>query len=159
MANQSRKLMIKLQHQLENLFTHYIEAFKVYDMSAVRACYHLPCSLHTPDKIAYLNNEQDFSKEFEDIFIVLKHGGMEKITVTAASYNVTVITLGLTLVDVCIDWAFFERDDELFADFSAYYQVLVRDEELKIVSVVSHALENSVALANPLHIAPCDETV
>ena len=135
-----------LEQALIKLFKDYIAAFEQYNSSAARACYHLPCTLHTPDKIAYLSDRENFDKEFEEIFIVLKHANTKKIIPIAASYN----NSSHSSVDICVDWAFIDDKDEVFADFTAFFHVIEIAEQFKIVSVVSHDLTNSVELEFPL---------
>jgi len=139
-------MLENVEQQLVTLFTHYIEGFHSYNMQTVLNCYHLPCTLHTPEKIAYLQNEQAFEQEFIDIFTVLKHANITKIVASKASYN----KCHAQTVDVCIDWLFYDNSGELFTDFTAYYHVVLQDEgareQSKIVSVVSHQIENSVEL-------------
>lgn len=137
-----------IEHKLEKLFTDYIQAFKCYDLEAVQFCYHLPCTLHTPDKIAYLGNTEVFNQEFNDIFTVLKHAKIEHIIATAASY----FACDETSTDVCIDWAFIDNKDDVFAEFSAFYHLVDKKGQLKIVNVVSHDIENSVELSTQLKI-------
>ena len=137
-----------IEAQLKKLFLHYISAFKCYDLANVKTCYTLPCTLHTPDKIAYLDNEQVFNQEFNDIFLVLKQANTENIIATKATYN---INENLT-VDVCIDWAFIDNKGEVFADFTAFYHLINLDDTFKIISVVSHQIENSLELSHVLNI-------
>lgn len=134
--------------KLEQLFQNYQLAFQQYNMKMVQGCYHLPCALHTPDKIAYLVNEDDFTKEFIDIFTVLKHANTTEIIATKASYTESI---GNTL-DVCIDWAFINDSGEVFADFTAFYHLIEFEQQLKIVSVVSHELNNSIELEHALKL-------
>jgi len=131
---------------LVNLFENYIAAFQQYDMQAVKDCYQLPCTLHTPDKIAYLANESCFEKEFLDIFTVLQHAKTQYIRVTKATCSASLNNT----VDVCIDWAFIDDKAEVFADFCAFYHLVQIEQQFKIVSVVSHDLSNSVELSSPL---------
>jgi len=134
--------------QLDKLFQAYILAFKQYDLSAVQQCYQLPCTLHTPDKVAYLANDISFKQEFDDIFTVLKHAKTENILATKATYS-----LGIAeTIDVCIDWAFVDDTKEVFADFCAFYHLVKVAEQYKIISVVSHDLSNSVTLMYDLAI-------
>jgi hypothetical protein len=135
-----------LEQALIKLFKDYISAFEQYNFTAAQACYHLPCTLHTPDKIAYLSDSESFDKEFEEIFIVLEHAKTKKIIPTAASFNNSVNSS----VDVCVDWAFIDDKGEVFADFTAFYHVIKIADQFKIVSVVSHDLSNSVELEFPL---------
>ncbi len=134
--------------ELDNLFQAYISAFKHYDLSAVQTCYQLPCTLHTPDKIAYIANNASFKQEFDDIFTVLRHANTEEIIATKASYSLA----ANDSIDVCIDWAFVDDTKEVFADFCAFYHLVKVAEQYKIISVVSHDLSNSVTLMYDLAI-------
>lgn len=142
----------KVEAQLVELFECYIEGFHTYNMQMVLRCYHLPCTLHTPDKIAYLNNEAAFEHEFIDIFTVLKHANITKIVATKASYQ----QCQPFSIDVCIDWLFFDNNNEVFTDFTAYYHLVNTSDNQnnvgKIVSVVSHELQNSIELGNELQL-------
>lgn len=137
-----------IEKKLVSLFRHYISAFKRYDIAAVQQCYYLPCTLHTPDKIAYLANKNDFEREFIDIFTVLQHANTKDILITKAGFGLT----ASGDINLCIDWAFTDDKDEVFADFCAFYHVIEVECEYKIVSVVSHSLSNSVDL-------PCELTI
>jgi len=138
-----------IEQKLVNLFQSYISGFKKYDLAAVQACYCLPCSLHTPEKIAYLGNSDDFAKEFTEIFTVLQQAKTENILVTKASFNKSYNGA----VDVCIDWAFIDDTGEVFADFCAFYHVVEIEQQYKIINVVSHELSNSVELMSSLSLA------
>lgn len=142
---------MNVEHELNELFTRYINAFKAYDMAAALSCYHLPCTLHTPEKIAYLQNEEQFKQEFIDIFTILKHANISRIVADKASYQYC----QKNTLDVCINWLFYDENNELFTDFSAFYHI-ANDESSagigKIVSVVSHEIENAIELAQPFKI-------
>ena len=133
---------------LINLFENYIAAFQQYNLDAVKDCYQLPCTLHTPDKIAYLSNELRFKEEFLDIFTILQHANTQKILITKATYSESINGA----VDVCIDWAFIDDKGEIFADFCAFYHLVAIGPLFKITSVVSHELSNSVELSFDLSI-------
>lgn len=143
---------MNVEQQLNELFTRYIKAFSNYDMQAVLSCYHLPCTLHTSEKIAYLSNEKQFKQEFIDIFTVLKHANISKIVASKASYQYCQDHS----IDICIDWLFYDNNDEIFTDFTAFYHVASSGDNSegigKIISVVSHVIENSVELAQPFII-------
>lgn len=149
-------MKISIEQQLYDLFNRYIEGFHRYNMKTVLSCYHLPCTLHTPDKIAYLANKNEFEQEFIDIFTVLKHANITKIVATKASYQ----QCQQHSIDVCIDWLFYTNTDEVFTDFTAFYHITcdhLNDNKPvntigKIVSVVSHEIQNSVMLANELSL-------
>ncbi|WP_426356947.1 hypothetical protein ACPUVO_10650 [Pseudocolwellia sp. HL-MZ19] len=142
---------MNVEHELNELFTRYINAFKAYDMAAALSCYHLPCTLHTPEKIAYLQNEEQFKQEFIDIFTILKHANISRIVADKSSYQYC----QKNTLDVCINWLFYDENNELFTDFSAFYHI-ANDESSesigKIVSVVSHEIENAIELAQPFKI-------
>jgi len=137
-----------IEQALIRLFENYISAFKQYDISAVKACYQLPCTLHTPDKIAYLETNKKFELAFSDIFTGLQHAKTQNIVVTKATYNESINGA----IDACIDWAFFDDKNEMFADFCAFYHLIKTEQDYKIVSVVSHQLSNSVVLKHNLVI-------
>lgn len=131
--------------QIVSLFTGYLAGFKSYDLGKVTSCYHLPCTLHTPDKIVLLNNAKACRQEFSDIFKQLKQAKTSDILVKKASYSL--ITENLFFV--CIDWAFIDGQGEIFADFCAIYYLVLIENELKIINVVSHDLSNSLSLDYP----------
>ena len=138
------------QQQIEHLFDNYLTAFKNYDLDAVVACYHLPCTLHTPDKIVLVNNDDDCRQEFADIFTQLKQASTSKIIARKASY----LAVTEQLLLACVDWDFINEQSEVFADFCAYYHIVESSDEqkLKIINVVSHELSNSLLLAIPFSI-------
>jgi hypothetical protein len=139
--------------ELVNLFKNYIAGFKSYDLAAVKNCYHLPCSLHTPDKIAYLPTSKDFKEEFLNVFVVLKQGCTKDIRVTKATFSECVNGS----VDICIDWQFIDDKNEVFADFCAFYHVIKFENKYKIISVISHDLSNSVELSSVLELVHLNE--
>ncbi len=55
------------------------------------------------------------------------------------------------MVLVCIDWAFIDADNEIFADFSAFYYLVDVAGQYKIIHVISHSLEQSKVLTYPLN--------
>ncbi len=132
--------------KLQNLFKHYQKAFLVYDIEKVVSCYHLPCTLNTPDKIVLLSSQTDCHKEFSEIFTQLKDVATSDILAKKASF----MQVSKQLYLVCIDWHFIDGQGQVFADFAAFYQVLNINGALKIVNVTSHELESSLTLAEPL---------
>lgn len=137
--------------QIENLFNHYLAAFSAYDLDAVVACYHIPCTLHTPDKIVLVNSIDDCRQEFNDIFTQLKQANTTKIVARSASY----MSISDDLLFACVDWDFIDEQGQVFADFCAYYHISILNsakQELAIVNVVSHELVNSLSLAHTFSI-------
>ena len=133
--------------RLQQLFKQYQNAFINYELDNVSRCYHLPCTLNTPDKIVLLSNEIDCQKEFSAIFTQLRQANTRDITVQKASFS----EVSKQLYLVCIEWDFIDEKGSTFADFAAIYHVLDTGEALKIINVVSHELESSLTLAKPLH--------
>lgn len=134
--------------KIVSLFTAYIAAFKGYKLDDVAACYHLPCTLHTPDRVVLLSNEQESLQEFNDIFSQLKQAKTRDIVAKNASYSL--VTGSVVLVSV--DWTFIDEKSEIFADFCAVYHLILVNNELKIFNVVSHELSNSLSLNIPIEL-------
>jgi hypothetical protein len=132
--------------KLQNLFTQYQKAFLAYDIKGVMDCYHLPCTLNTPDKIVLLSNESDCHSEFSEIFTQLKSVKTSNVLAKKASYE----QISEQLYLVCIDWDFVDGQGNVFADFAAVYHVLDVAGRLKIINVISHTLESSLTLVKPL---------
>ncbi len=133
--------------KLQKLFKRYQEAFLTYNIEEVINCYHLPCTLNTPDKIVLLANQSDCHKEFSEIFTQLKTVDTSNIIANKASY----MQVSEQLYLVCIDWDFIDGQGQVFADFAAVYHVLDSEGSLKIINVISHELESSLTLAEPLN--------
>ena len=129
--------------QLGQLFERYQNAFIAYDIDTLSDCYHLPCTLNTPEQITLLTNKADCRQEFNTIFSQLKDGNINQIIAKKASYEQVSDQLYL----VCIEWDFIDNDEEIFADFAAIYHILVNDSGLKIINVTSHDLECSLSLS------------
>lgn len=132
--------------KIVSLFKRYIAAFKGYELANVAACYHLPCTLNTPDKIVLLKNANECEQEFSDIFTQLKQAKTSDIIAKKASYSV--VTENLLVAN--IEWAFVDEQGEIFADFCAIYHLVIIDNELKIINVVSHELSNTLSLDFPM---------
>jgi hypothetical protein len=132
--------------KLQNLFTQYQKSFLAYDIESVMDCYHLPCTLNTPDKIVLLSNESDCHNEFSEIFAQLKSLKTSNVLSKKATYE----QISEQLYLVCIDWDFIDGQGNVFADFAAVYHVLDVAGRLKIINVISHTLESSLTLVEPL---------
>jgi hypothetical protein len=145
-----------LKQKLEALFEHYLTAFENYDLESVCACYHLPCTLNTPDKIVLVNDIEHCKQEFNDIFEQLQQAKTDKIVARQASY----MKLNKNLILACVDWYFIDDKEQVFADFSAFYHIGVTYadsaeetiQELKIINVVSHELSNSISLPHSFSV-------
>lgn len=137
----ARKIMT-IATQLGQLFERYQNAFIAYDIDTLSDCYHLPCTLNTPEQITLLTNKVDCQQEFETIFSQLKEGNINKVIAKQASYKQVSEQLYL----VCIEWDFIDAEEDLFADFAAIYHILVSDSGLSIINVTSHDLECALSL-------------
>lgn len=124
----------------------YLSAFAHYDLNKAVASYHLPCTLHTLDQIILVKNIKACQQELTNIFNQLQQAKTSDIIIKKASYSL--ITDHLLLVNV--DWEFLDDKGEIFADFCAIYHLILIDNELKIVNVVSHDLSNSQTLDHPV---------
>lgn len=133
--------------KLQQLFKRYQQAFIHYELDELCRCYHLPCTLNTPDKIVLLASGSDCHQEFNRIFKQLKDAKISQVIAKKATFE----QVSKALYLVCIDWHFIDGVGEVFSEFTAIYHVLETDETLKIVNVVSHELENSLTLAEPLY--------
>jgi hypothetical protein len=134
------------QIKIQQLFKAYQHSFINYDMDGVSSCYHLPCTLNTPDKIVLLTSRADCQREFGEIFTQLKEANTSDVIAKKASF----VQMSEQLYLVCIDWYFIDDQGEVFADFAAIYHVLDTDGVLKIINVVSHELESSLTLTESL---------
>tara|TARA_R110000744_G_scaffold12317_7_gene36669 strand:- start:3812 stop:4276 length:465 start_codon:yes stop_codon:yes gene_type:complete len=134
---------------IEHLFQRYIKAFHQKNMADTQACYQLPCTLHTPDRVVLIESDTVFKREFIDIFTVLSHAETKRFVALKASFSV----LSENLVLACIDWQFIGPKDEVFTDFSAFYHLALNDGQWLIFNVVSQELSQSVALDTAFDIA------
>ena len=134
------------QPRLEQLFHQYQKAFMQYDLEQVASCYHLPCTLNTPEKVVLLTTPEDCQQEFSEIFAQLQQVATSDIIAKKASYSKVSEQVYL----VCIDWDFIDGQGQVFADFAAIYHVLDINDSMKIVNVISHELDSSLTLDSPL---------
>ncbi len=132
--------------KLQQLFKQYQNSFINYELDGVSSCYHLPCTLNTPDKIVLLSSQADCEVEFDTIFTQLKEVNTSNVIAKKASYE----QMSEQLYLVCIDWDFIDGQGQVFADFAAIYHVLDTGDTLKIVNVVSHNLDSSLTLSESL---------
>ena len=145
-----------LKQKVETLFSQYLAAFKAYNLNESCACYHLPCTLNTPDKVVLVENVEQCRQELNDIFTQLKQEKTSEIIAQKASF----MQINENLLLVCIDWDFLDSNKQIFADFSAFYHITiisdnnagVINQTLKIVNVVSHELANSISLTHSFSV-------
>ena len=150
---------MQIATKLQQLFRQYQYAFMHYDMDELQQCYHLPCTLNTPDKILLIKSENDFLQEFDAIFTQLKSAQTSNIVAKQCSFE----QISQQLYLVCIAWDFIDGHGEVFADFAAIYHVLdckhnineiessaIRKNTVKIINVVSHELDSALTLSEQL---------
>jgi len=134
--------------KLEQLFHTYLHAFINYDISAVSECYQDVCSLTTPDKMLVIETKGEFEQEFQMIFTQLRQAGMTDVK----ALNASCISVGNNIVLACVDWAFYDNDKNVFADFSAFYHLEYQQGCYKIFSVNSQDLSQSKQFTQNLNI-------
>ena len=139
------------KQRLETFYQDYLSALSLYDLNALSLCYQLPCTLTLPEKILVLENKKDFFQEFTAIFEQLKVACLKEIQVLNASFS----EINKNLVLVSIDWAFIDKNDDVFADFCAFFHLAFVNAQYKIVSVSSHELASAKTLTHLLNFT-CD---
>jgi len=132
-----------IKKKLQQFFKHYQQGFIHFNVNDVASCHHLPCTLNTPDKIVLLVEYADCIQEFNAIFVQLKAAKVINLEAKNTCYE----KVSEQLYIVCIEWEFIDEQGDIFSDFTAVYHVLVVEELLKIVNVVSHELSNSLSLS------------
>ncbi len=135
-----------VKQQLQTLFKDYFQAFITKDVDKVLACYQLPCTLATPDRLLFLADEKQAKHEFLQIFSWLTQAEVEHIEAGSASYTL----LNDSVVLVNIYWFFLDQNKQVIADFAALYHVIKMNDQLKIFQVISHEIESSIQLPFPL---------
>ncbi|MDO6489041.1 hypothetical protein Q4506_14990 [Colwellia sp. 4_MG-2023] len=124
----------------------YLSAFAHYDLNKAATAYYLPCTLHTPDQVVLVTDIKACQQELTKIFNQLQQAKTSDILIKKASYSL--VTDHLFLMSV--DWEFLDEKGEIFADFCAIYHLILVDNKLKIINVVSHDLSNSQTLDHPV---------
>ena len=137
------------KQDIEQLFTQYINAFQARNIASTKACYQLPCTLHTPDKIVLIENDIDFEREFLDIFTVLNHAEITRFIPLKASFS----ELNEKIILACVDWQFLDANEQVFTDFTACYHIALSGEDWKIFNVVSQELSQSLLLSTSFNIS------
>lgn len=134
------------QQKLISVFNKLSRSLASYDLNLVRECYHLPCTLSTPDNVMLLNNEDDFNQAYQAIFQQLKDANLSSFKMLNSSFQL--ITEELLLVNV--DWQFFSEDEQLITDFTAIYHMIFANEQYQIMNVVSQDMSQSLVLNQAL---------
>ena len=129
---------------IETLFSNYLAAFMRNDLKALQALYSLPCMLATPDEVKWLTSSESFKSSFNDIFTQLNHANVATIDYSRASY----CQLSSTLVNACVEWQFVDGNNQVFAQFCAFYVIHLFNEQWRIVNVTSFDISQYQQLAN-----------
>lgn len=137
-----------LKKAIESLFQQYVQAFSEQDIESVSNCYQLPCTMHTPDRVVLINDQQSFTTEFNGIFSQLTQADIYAFKALQASFSQ--VTENLCLV--AIDWQFIDKTGQVFTDFSAFYHIAFIEQQWRIINVVSQELSQSKCLATVIKI-------
>ncbi|WP_448246413.1 hypothetical protein [Thalassotalea agariperforans] len=132
--------------QLLELFQTLAQSLAQSDLAKARNCYHLPCTLSTPDHVMLLTTEAEFSDAYQAIFTQLKDQQFSAFKMLNSTYQ----KLTQTVFLVNIDWQFFSDDEQLITEFAAIYHVSVIDQQVKIINAVSQDISQSLALSQSL---------
>lgn len=135
-----------MNNKLQSFIQGYLECFKHYDIKTLQKYYCLPCTLSTPDKLVLVTTNEKFEQEFLQIFTQLKQANTVEFRFSNISYtkvNNEFITLGG-------HWVFINDQQETFAEFFACYHLLKENDNIKIVNVISHEVENTVTFTEKL---------
>jgi len=128
---------------IQSLFNNFQLGFKVFDLNLVTACYNLPCTLNTPDKISVIKTKLALEDEVNDIFSQLKNEGFDRLELK----NSSCMQLTDEIILVNIDWKFYDNTNQVFSEFSAFYHlVCANDKKVKIINATSHQISNSQRL-------------
>ena len=132
---------------IEHLFNRFLQGFKNFDLTMVKNCYHLPCTLNTPEKIRVINTDAELSDEIKDIFEQLTNEQFAGVELSNTSY----MQLSDDITFVSIDWKFVDQTKQVFAEFSTFYHLTMKrkDKQLKIINATSHQISNSQSLTTP----------
>lgn len=137
-----------IEDKLITLFRRYLSGFRQQDISAVQACYLVPCTLSTPDQMMVISDDKQLTASFIAIFEQLKMADVCQIKALAFSYS----QVDSQILLVCIDWAFIDNQGEIFTDFSAFYHLVITEDNYRIFSVNSQELSQSQVLSKKINI-------
>ena len=138
----------KRQTELNKLFSQYISAFSATDIEKVRSCYQLPCILSTPEKVLVINSEEDFEREFTQIFFMLRSNNISGFKASNASFEQVDDNIYLAH----LDWQFFDDANNLFTEFAAIYHLSYQNQAYRIISVISHDIGQSPSFTHSMSI-------
>lgn len=129
-------------------FYDYLTAITEQNIAALFACYTLPCTLSSPEKLVLLTNEETFNAEFTDIFKLLTNANVSAIKLLNTCYQA--INEHCYLVN--INWQFLAEHQQIFSEFCAVYHLSVVNQQVKIINVISQDVTQQLLLPNQLTI-------
>jgi hypothetical protein len=135
--------------KIEALFNKFQEGFNHFDLVKVIDCYHVPCTLNTPDKMSLINTTGELENEVDGIFAQLVNEHFVSFQLTNTSF----MRLTDELIFVNMDWKFIDKHDQVFSEFSAFYHLTIKDKKLKIINVTSHQISNGKSLGIPFFLS------
>jgi hypothetical protein len=141
-------IMNVLTSKIEQFFNVFIDGFKTNDIKKLQACYHLPCTLNTPEYIDVITNNEQLSIYFQVIFSQLEQEQFSHVNITNTHYTV----MANDFILACVDWSFIDNAGIVFSNFSAFYHLSWKNEQLTIMNATSHNSENSQKLAIPFQL-------
>jgi len=130
---------------ITKLFNGFQKGFNYFDLAKVVDCYHLPCTLNTPDKMSLINTKTELEQETNNIFEQLTNECFARFELSNTSF--TPLTDDLLLAS--INWRFIDKANQVFSEFSAFYHLSIKDKKLKIINATSHQISNSKNLSIP----------
>ncbi|MCJ8320983.1 MAG: hypothetical protein MJK12_15195 [Colwellia sp.] len=134
-----------LTTNIQTLFNCFQNGFYHFDLAKVVDCYHLPCTLNTPDKMSLINTKTELELEINNIFEQLANECFVRFELSNTSFT----QLTDDLLFASINWRFIDKTNQVFSEFSAFYHLSIKDKELKIINATSHQISNSKNLSNP----------
>jgi len=134
-----------LTTNVQALFHDFQEGINHLDLIKVVDCYHLPCTLNTPDKMSLINTKTELESEVKSLFTQLTDECFAQFELSNTSY----MKLTDDVIFASIDWAFIDDNHQVFSEFSAFYHLAIKDKKLKIINATSHQINNGQRLLIP----------
>lgn len=134
-----------LTADIQQSLNRFQKGFHHFDLAMVVDCYHLPCTLNTPEKMSIINTKAELENEINGIFEQLRHECFARFELSNTSY----MQLTEDLSFATINWTFIDKTNQVFSEFSAFYHLSVKDKKLKIINATSHQICNEKNLSIP----------
>tara|TARA_B110000114_G_scaffold103755_1_gene109201 strand:+ start:359 stop:793 length:435 start_codon:yes stop_codon:yes gene_type:complete len=134
-----------LTTNVQALFHNFKEGINHLNLIKVVDCYHLPCTLNTPDKLSLINTKAELESEVKSLFTQLTKECFYRFELSNTSY----MKLTDDMIFASIDWTFIDDNHQVFSEFSAFYHLVIKDKKLKIINATSHQINNGQRLLIP----------